>query len=153
MKNSGKWILGAGAALVLAFVSYQLLGGHFDNAAAAETTMGQLGQCGRDRYSEYRQIDRELSDIAAGQSRDFADDGARETVRTRVDALTFDEMTTYFVAAHGSTQELFVGACEDRKCTMEEMVASEQSCLRKHGGGCSMIAAVDNLNVFCLIGD
>lgn len=123
------------------------------NPQAEETAVGPVGACGQSRYAEYRAISQDLSLIAAGQSRDFADPAARATLLDRIAAETFEPGQTYVLAGHGETQELFVQQCTDRMCTMEEMAAPEQSCLRTHLGNCSYVAMVDDTEIYCLLGD
>ena len=146
-------VCGVAVAIAAGFGAFQLWSGSNQEASAEVSSLGPLGECGQAGYARYRQVSAELSEFASGQSRDFRTQEAQDNMRARLNAMTFDDGKTHFIAGHGETEEIFAVTCEDRLCTNDEAFAPEQECLTKHLGGCSMIAAVDNGTLYCLIGD
>lgn len=110
-----------------------------------------LGPCSRDRYMEYFIRAGEMAPISAGQGRNMSDPDLQSRIVAAFEAYDFDPDTTYFVAAHTLTGEIFPSACADTRCSDAEFFEADQACLRKHLGNCGYIAAIFEGTTYCLI--
>ena len=109
-----------------------------------------LGDCSRSSWIAYSRIRKGLAPIGVGGSPVDFEPGALTNIRTAMDAQTFRDDVTYFVAANTATGTIYPVACAEKGCTGQEVAEPERQCLLARSGPCAYVAVVTDGVSYCV---
>lgn len=111
---------------------------------------GQLS-CDDEQFSEYNKYMLQAGEMTISRQ---PDSGTLLQQRKMIDAfekLTLPKGRTVIAAAHVETGKVYIEACKNEKCTIDEMAKPEHACLTENWNDCPYLAMQFRERKYCFL--